>query len=85
MADGSPHRTVPVERVTQGAFTVTDTRGDQVTFGTGSDTSCMPTELLLGAIAGCTAIDIDILTLRRAERGQVPSAGRRGQGQRCRR
>jgi hypothetical protein len=34
---------------------------------TGSDTGFTPTELLLAAIAGCTAIDVDILTSRRAE------------------
>jgi uncharacterized OsmC-like protein len=67
MADGSSHRTVTVERLTQGAFTVTNTRGGQLRFGTGSDTDFTPTELLLAAIAGCTAIDVDILTARRAE------------------
>jgi putative redox protein len=67
MADGSVHRSVTVERVTQGAFTVTNTRGGQLTFGTGSGTEFTPTELLLAAVAGCTAIDVDILTSRRAE------------------
>jgi putative redox protein len=67
MADSSVHRTVTVERVTQGAFTVTNTRGGQLSFGTGGDTDFTPTELLLAAIAGCTAIDVDILTSRRAE------------------
>ena len=61
------HRTVTVERVAQGAFTVTNTRGGQLRFGTGGDTDFTPTELLLAAIAGCTAIDVDILTSRRAE------------------
>ena len=67
MADGSVHRTVTVERLTQGVFTVTNARGGQLRFGTGSDTCFTPTELLLAAIAGCTAIDVDILTSRRAE------------------
>jgi putative redox protein len=67
MADGSVHRAVTVERVAQGTFTVTNTRGGQLRFGTGSDTDFTPTELLLAAIAGCTAIDVDILTSRRAE------------------
>jgi uncharacterized OsmC-like protein len=67
MADDSVHRTVTVERVAQGAFTVTNTRGGQLRFGTGGDTDFTPTELLLAAIAGCTAIDVDILTSRRAE------------------
>ena len=67
MADSSVHRSVTVERVTQGVFTATNTRGGQLRFGAGSDTDFTPTELLLAAIAGCTAIDIDILTSRRAE------------------
>ena len=67
MADGSVHRAVTVERIAQGVFTATNTRGGQLRFGTGSDTGFTPTELLLAAIAGCTAIDVDILTSRRAE------------------
>jgi putative redox protein len=65
MADSSAHRTVTIERVTQGAFTATNTRGGQLTFGSGVDFT--PTELLLAAIGGCTAADVDVLTSRRAE------------------
>jgi putative redox protein len=67
MADDSAHRTVTVERVTPGVFTATNTRGGQLTFGTGSGAEFTPTELLLAAIGGCTAIDVDILTSRRAQ------------------
>jgi putative redox protein len=67
MADSPVHRTVTVERAAQGVFTVTNTRGGQITFGTGGGTEFTPTELLLAAIGGCTAIDVDILTSRRAE------------------
>src|SRR5258708_26111184 len=67
MADGSVHRAVTVERIAPGVFTATNARGGQLRFGTGSDTGFTPTELLLAAIAGCTAIDVDILTSRRAE------------------
>jgi putative redox protein len=67
MADSSVHRSVTVERIAQGVFTATNTRGGQFRFGTGADTDFTPTELLLAAIAGCTAIDVDILTSRRAE------------------
>jgi putative redox protein len=67
MADNPVHRTVTVERAGLGVFTVTNTRGGQMTFGTGSGTDFTPTELLLAAIGGCTAIDVDILTSRRAE------------------
>jgi uncharacterized OsmC-like protein len=58
---------VTVERIPQGTFAAVNSRGGRVTFGTGSGTDFTPTELLLAAIGGCTAIDADILTSRRAE------------------
>lgn len=67
MANDSVHRSVSVGRVAGGVFAVANDRGGQVTMGTGSGTDFTPTELLLAAIGGCTAIDIDILTSRRAE------------------
>jgi uncharacterized OsmC-like protein len=67
MATGSAHRSVTVERTANGRFTVTNTRGGRIDFGTGDGTDFTPTELLLAAIGGCTAIDVDILTSRRAE------------------
>jgi uncharacterized OsmC-like protein len=67
MATSSAHRAVTVERITLGTFAAVNTRGGRVTFGTGSGTDFTPTELLLAAIGGCTAIDVDILTSRRAE------------------
>ncbi len=67
MAAGSAHRAVIVHRVANGKFTVTNDRGGQIAFGTGDGTDFTPTELLLAAIGGCTAIDVDILTSRRAE------------------
>ena len=67
MATSSVRRTVTVERIAGGVFTVTNSRGGQITFGTGSGAEFTPTELLLAAVGGCTAIDVDILTSRRAE------------------
>ena len=67
MATSSAHRAVTVGRITQGTFAAVNSRGGRVTFGTGSGTDFTPTELLLAAIGGCTAIDADILTSRRAE------------------
>jgi uncharacterized OsmC-like protein len=60
-------RKVAVERTAAGRFTVTNARGGRITLGTGSDADFTPTEVLLAAIGGCTAIDVDILTSRRAE------------------
>lgn len=67
MADDSQHRTVTVGRIASGRFTATNSRGGQIAVGTGSDADFSPTELLLVALGGCTAIDVDILTSRRAE------------------
>jgi uncharacterized OsmC-like protein len=61
------HRSVTVHRVSSGRFAVANERGGQIAFGTGDGTDFTPTELLLAAIGGCTAIDVDILTSRRAE------------------
>jgi uncharacterized OsmC-like protein len=58
---------VTVERITPGVFAVANARGGQLVLGTGSGSEFTPTELLLAAIGGCTAIDVDIVTSRRAE------------------
>ncbi len=67
MSNDSVHRNVTIGRIASGEFTATNDRGGQITLGTGSGAEFTPTELLLVAIGGCTAIDIDILTSRRAE------------------
>ncbi len=67
MATDPAHREVSVGRVTGGRFTARNERGGQIAIGTGGDADFTPTELLLAAIGGCTAIDVDILTSRRAE------------------
>ena len=67
MANDSVHRNVTIGRVAKGEFTATNDRGGQITLGTGSGAEFTPTELLLVAIGGCTAADVDILTSRRAE------------------
>lgn len=60
-------REVLVERTAQGRFDVTNSRGGRITVGAGGDAAFTPTELLLAAIGACTAIDVDLLTSRRAE------------------
>ena len=56
-----------VERIASGEFTVANDRGGQIVFGTGGSAKFTPVELLLAAIGGCTAIDVDILTSHRTE------------------
>ncbi|MDQ1628370.1 MAG: putative redox protein [Actinomycetota bacterium] len=60
-------RSVMVERTGNGRFRVTNQRGGHITIGSGGDGDFSPTELLLAAIGGCTAIDVDVLTARRSE------------------
>ncbi|HEY5355051.1 MAG TPA: OsmC family protein [Streptosporangiaceae bacterium] len=67
MATDSAHRGVSIERVSAGRFTARNDRGGQIAFGTGGGAGFTPVELLLAALGGCTAIDVDILTSRRAE------------------
>jgi putative redox protein len=67
MATESTQRSITVERVGAGRFAAVNQRGGKIVFGTGGDEEFTPTELLLIALGGCTAIDVDILTSRRAE------------------
>ena len=67
MATESVHRAVRLERVENSKYIVTNDRGGQMRIGTAQGTDFSPVELLLAGIGGCTAIDVDILTSRRAE------------------
>jgi putative redox protein len=67
MATERTHRTLSVERVAPGKFAAVNSRGGRIEFGMGDSDEFTPTELLLVAIGGCTAIDIDLLTSRRSE------------------
>jgi putative redox protein len=67
MATSPVPRNVGVEHTGPGRFAATNSRGGRVAFGTGDGPDFTPTELLLAAIGGCTAIDVYILTSRRAE------------------
>ncbi|MGN9812892.1 OsmC family protein [Micromonospora sp. BQ11] len=60
-------RSVEIERTSLGKYVVRNTRGGSMSMGAGEDGSFTPVELLLAAIGGCTAIDVDHITSRRAE------------------
>ena len=47
-------------------FQAHNTRGGSITLGEGADPDFTPVELLLAALAGCGAIDIDYITGKRA-------------------
>lgn len=67
MTTDSAHRSVRLERVQTGRYTAINARGGQISVSTGDDTNFTPVELLLVAMGGCTAADVDFLTSRRAE------------------
>lgn len=60
-------RSVELTRVEKATFRATNVRGGSMTFGEGDDEDFSPIELLLVAIAGCTAIDVDYLTGKRVD------------------
>jgi uncharacterized OsmC-like protein len=57
---------VRIERDTTGSYTARNEKGAEIRLGSASDTFS-PVDLLLAAIGGCTAIDVDVVTSRRAE------------------
>jgi len=61
------HRTVSITRTSAGRYTAVNSRGGSLELGTGDVDDFTPVELLLAAIGGCTAIDVDVFTTRRAE------------------
>ena len=60
-------RTVSIERSSFAQYAVHNVRGGTITVGEGTGENFTPVELLLAAIAGCTAIDIDYIVSKRAE------------------
>jgi len=61
------HRGVTINRIGSTKYVVTNERGGEITISAGQGGVFTPVELLLAAIGGCTAIDVDILTSRRSE------------------
>lgn len=61
-------RSVTVDRTGPTTFVATNARGGTITFGAGGESSDFtPVELLLAAVAGCSGIDVDLLTSRLAQ------------------
>jgi putative redox protein len=65
MTDETP-RTIEMSRLAKGRYVATNARGGRLVLGQG-DESFSPVELLLVAIAGCSAIDVDFIVSKRAE------------------
>jgi uncharacterized OsmC-like protein len=64
---GLGHRSVGLTRVSKGVFDVTNVRGGVMRIGGGETSDFTPVELFLAAIAGCSAVDVDFITAKRAE------------------
>lgn len=64
---GLGHRSISMARVEKGVFEVTNVRGGTMRIGGGDSADFTPVELLLTAIAGCSAVDVDFITVKRAE------------------
>jgi len=59
-------RTVDVSIMGEGRFKATNVRGGVLPIGQGEDPDFTPVELLLAALAGCGAIDLEWVTKKRA-------------------
>ena len=64
---GPDSRRVELSRTGPLRFRATNGRGTTLDLGTGDDPDFTPVELLLVALAGCSAIDVDAITGKRAE------------------
>jgi uncharacterized OsmC-like protein len=65
---GTGHRSIGITRIEKGLYEVTNVRGGTMRMGGGGDSDDFtPVELLLAAIAGCSATDVDFITSKRAE------------------
>jgi len=59
-------RRIDLTKIGDGRFKATNARGGVLPIGSGDDPDFTPVELLLAAMAGCSAIDVDLITGKRA-------------------
>ena len=60
-------RAVELTKIGTGRYKAANRRGGVLPIGSGSDPDFTPVELLLAALAGCSAIDVDLITGKRAD------------------
>ncbi|MEZ5092594.1 OsmC family protein [Nocardioides sp.] len=60
------HRSVRLHKIGEGRYLATNARGGVLPIGSGADPDFTPSELLLAALVGCTSIDLDFITRKRA-------------------
>lgn len=66
MSDADTLRSVTMRRLDEGVYLARNARGGELRFGSNAGVDFTPVELLLAAVAGCTAVDVDVVTGRRA-------------------
>ncbi|MBL8931262.1 MAG: OsmC family protein [Kineosporiaceae bacterium] len=66
MADET-HRWITLDRLDEGVYLARNARGHELRFGSKDPEGFTPVELLLAAIAGCSAVDVDVVCGRRSE------------------
>ncbi len=59
-------RSIDLSRTGEGRYEAVNRRGGVLPVGSGDGSDFTPVELLLTAIAGCAAIDVDLITGKRA-------------------
>jgi uncharacterized OsmC-like protein len=60
-------RRLDLTRSGEGRYQAVNERGGVLAVGSGTDPDFTPVELLLAALAGCTAIDVGLITGKRAQ------------------
>ncbi|HET9873227.1 MAG TPA: OsmC family protein [Propionibacteriaceae bacterium] len=73
------HRSIRLTRISKGHYRAANPRGGTLDLGIGDEVDFSPVELLLVAVAGCSAADVDFITARRAEpvEFEVVASGRK--------
>jgi putative redox protein len=59
-------RSIELTKIGEGRYKATNRRGGVLPVGSGEDPDFTPVELLLAALAGCGATDVDLITGKRA-------------------
>ena len=67
MSDNPDLRTISLERTEKAGYVIRNTRGGEIVVGTAEGERFTPVELFLGALAACGAVDLDLITSKRAE------------------
>src|SRR3954451_12301465 len=72
-------RYVELTRQRKARYVATNRRGGSIEVGEGDDAAFTPVELLLSALAACTAMDVDYIVGKRAEAesGRLSSSARK--------